>query len=59
MSTFLNFPLLGINRTYQMFAHHSFVLPYPLMTICSYPEEVEDTEHYSASIAYDLDVKMN
>ena len=56
MRTFLNVPLLDINRTYQMFAHHSFVLPYPLMTICSYSEEVE---HYSASVAYDLDAKMN
>ena len=28
MRTFLNVPLLDINRTYQMFAHHSFVLPY-------------------------------
>ena len=23
----INVPLLDINRTYQMFAHHSFVLP--------------------------------
>ena len=43
MRTFLNVPLLHINRTYQMFAHHSFVLPYPLMIMCSYSEQVEDT----------------
>ena len=30
----------------------------PLMT-SSYSEEVEDTEHYNASIRYDLDAKMN
>ena len=59
MLTFLNVPLLEINRTYQMFTQHSFVLPIQLMTKCSYSEEVEDTEHYSASIGYDLDAKMN
>ena len=34
MRTFLNVPLLGINRTFQMVAHHSCVVPYPLMIIC-------------------------
>ena len=43
MHTFLNLPLLDINCTYQMFAHHIFVLPYPLMTMCSISEQVEDT----------------
>ena len=42
MRSFLNVPLLDINRTYQMFAHHSFVLLYPLMTMYSYSEQVED-----------------
>ena len=41
MRTFLNVPLLDINRTYQMFAHHSYVLLYPLMTMYSYSEQVE------------------
>ena len=59
MLSFLNVPLLDINRNYQMFAQHSFVLPIPLMTKCSYSEEVEDTEHYSASIGYDIHAKMN
>ena len=26
---------------------------------CSYSEEVQDTERYSANIGYDLDAKMN
>ena len=39
----LNLPLLNINRNYEMFAHYSFVLPYPLTTMCSYSEQVEDT----------------
>ena len=59
MRTFLNVPILDINRTYQMFAQHCFELPLPLMTKCSYSEEVEDTERYSASIGYDSDAKMN
>ena len=42
MQTFLNVPLLDINRKYQMFAHHSFVLLYPFMTMYSYSEQVED-----------------
>ena len=42
MRTFLNVPLLDINRTYQMFAHHSFVHLYPSMTMYSYFEQVED-----------------
>ena len=29
------------------------------MTKCSYSEEVEDTEHYSASIGDGLDAKIN
>ena len=36
------FLILDINRTYQMFAHHSFALLYPLMTMYSYSEQVED-----------------
>ena len=43
MHTFLNLPLLDINRNYEMFAHHSFVLPYTLITMCSYSEQDEDT----------------
>ena len=59
MHTFLNVPLLGMNRTYQMFAHHSCVLPFPLMTMCPYSEQVEDIEHYSARVGVDIDAKMN
>ena len=29
------------------------------MSKCSYSEQVEDIEHYSANIGYDLDTKMN
>ena len=45
LHTFLKVPLLGINHTYQMVAHHSCVVQYPLMTICPYCEQVEDIEH--------------
>ena len=43
MRTFLNLPLLDINRNYEMFAHHSFVLPYPLITMCIEKEKTEST----------------
>ena len=36
MRTFLNVQLLGMNHTYQMFAHHSCELPFPLMSMCPY-----------------------
>ena len=42
MRTFPNVPLFGFKRTYQMVAHYSFVLSYALMTMCPYPEQVED-----------------
>ena len=56
---FSNVPLLGINRTYKMFAHHSCVLDIPLMTICPYSEQVQYIENYGASVGDDLDAKMN
>ena len=56
MRTFLNVPLLDINRTYQMFAHHSCVLPYYVIT---YSDQVEDVEHNNASIEGEFDAKMN
>ena len=59
MRTFLNVLLLGINRTYQMVAHHSCVVPYPLMTICPYCEQIGDIEHQCANDGDDLDAKMN
>ena len=31
MRPFLKVPLLDINRTYQMFAHHGFVIPFKKM----------------------------
>ena len=52
MLTFLNVPLLDTNRSYQMFAHHSCVLPY-------YVYQVEDVEYNNASIEGEFDAKMN
>ena len=49
MRTFLNVPLLDTNCSYQMFAHHYFL----------YSEQVEDIEHYNASIGGEFDAKMN
>ena len=43
MHILLNVPILDTNRSYQIFSHHSFVLPYPLTTMCSYSEQVEET----------------
>ena len=56
---FLNVPLLGNNRTYQIFAHHSCVLPLLLMTMCPYPERVQYIENYGASVGDYLDAKVN
>ena len=53
--TFLNNYLLDINRTYQMFAHRSCVIPFT--TMFPYPEQVQDIEHYDASTGDDLDAK--
>ena len=49
MRTFLNLPLLDINRNYEMFAHHRFVLQYTLITMCSYTEQDDDTVQESNS----------
>ena len=57
MRTFLNISLLDINRTYQMFAHRSCVIPFTKITIFRYREQVQDIEHYNASAGDDLDAK--
>ena len=51
MRTFLNVPLLDTNRSYQMFAHHSCVLPFS--------DQVEDVEHNNASVEGEFDAKIN
>ena len=40
-----------------MSAHHSCVLA--LMTMCPYSKQVQDIQHYGASVGDDLDAKMN
>ena len=57
MRTFLNISLLDINRTYQMFAHRSCVIPFKKITMFPYPEQVQDIEHYDASAGDVLDAK--
>ena len=42
MRTFLNVPILDINCTCRMFAHHSFVILFTKLTMFSYSEQVED-----------------
>ena len=59
MCTFLNVPLFGFKRTYQIYAQHSLMLPYPLMTICPYSEQVEDIEHLTQIVGDHLNAKMN
>ena len=56
--TFLNVPILDINCTYQMFAHHSCVIPFTKITMFDYSEQVQDIEHYSASVGDDLTLKL-
>ena len=53
MRTFTNVPILHINCTYQMFLHRSCVK----ITMFPYSEQVQDIEHYGASVGDDLDAK--
>ena len=62
MRTFTNVPKLYINCTYQIFAHRSCVILLTKITMCPYSEQVQseqvqDIEHYGASVGYDLDDK--
>ena len=59
MRTFLKVPLrvLDINRTYQMFAHHGFVIPFLKNTRFPYSEQVQDCELYDTSVGDDLVAK--
>ena len=59
MRIFLNVPLLGINRTNQMFPYYSCMLAYSLVTMCPYSKHVQDIEQFGASVGDDLDAKMN
>ena len=44
MRTFINVPILDINCTYQMFAHHSCVILITKITMFPYSEQVQDME---------------
>ena len=57
MLTFLNVPTPEINCTCRMFAHHSCVIPFTKITMFPYSEQVQDIEHYGASVGDDLDAK--
>ena len=57
MRTFLNVPILDINCTYQMFAHHSCVIPFKKNTMFPYSEQVQGSELYDTSVGDDLDAK--
>ena len=57
MRTFTNVPILHINCTYQMFLHRSCVIPFTKIRMIPYPEQVQDIEHYGASVGDDLDAK--
>ena len=57
MCTFTNVPILDINCTYQIFAHRSSVIPFTKITMFPSPEQVQDIEHYGASVGDDLDAK--
>ena len=35
------------------------LLAFPLMTMCPYSKQVQDIQHYGASVGDDLDAKMN
>ena len=57
MRTFLNVPLLDINRTYQMFSHRICVILFTKITMFTYSEQVQDIELYGTSVTDDLDAK--
>ena len=57
MLTFLNVAILDINCTSRMFAHRSCVIPITKITMFPYSEQVQDIEHYGASVGDDLDAK--
>ena len=57
MRTFTNVLILHINCTYQMFLHRSCVIPFTKITMFPYSEQVQDIEHYGASVGDDLDAK--
>ena len=59
MRTFINVPILDINCTYQMLAHHICMILITKITMFPYSEQVQDMELYSASVGDDLDAKMN
>ena len=40
-----------------MFAHRSFVILFTKITMFPYSEQVQDIQHYSASVGDDLDEK--
>ena len=56
MLTFINVPKLD-NCNYEMIAHHSCVILFTKITMFPYSEQVQDIEHYGASVADDLDAK--
>ena len=57
MHTFINVPILDINCTYQMLAHHSCVILITKITMFPYSEQVQDIELYDTSVGDDLDAK--
>ena len=57
MRTFTNVPIPDINCTYEIFAHRSCVIPFKNITMFPYSEQVQDIEHYGASVGDDLDAK--
>ena len=59
MRPFLKVPLLDINRTYQMFAHHGFVIPFKKNAMFPYSEQVQDCEFYNTSVGDDFVANNN
>ena len=41
----------------ERLAHHSCVIPFTKITMFPYSEQVQDIEHYGASVGDDLDAK--
>ena len=54
---FQNIPIPDINCTCRMFAHRTCVIPFTKITMFPYSEQVQDIEHYGASVGDDLDAK--
>ena len=51
------FQYLILTALIEIFAHRSCVIPFTKITMFPHSEQVQDIEHYGASVGDDLDAK--